>query len=429
MRRWRRTVYWVVAVVVVFLSLPAAALAAKSSPLVSGTSYYVTELPSSGRISAFNKTLELRFPRNNALVDGNGVMATHQSVYFTYYVAAGGSPDQQKYLLVSDIFKISVTAGTYLLDPGELTLTYDENVSDAVADQLAIWYSPGVSVSGNVYTWDETDNINLGGTTKARKNTVTAPFQFSGTGMGYYAVFLGQQAFQEFNSQSDVAWSYPCVMPLWAKGIVEQLPVDADVYFGLSEDVNRLEFATMMVKGLGLPLTKRPASASEQVFSDTFGGKDFYEALPEDIASNYYGANYSTASGYRIYASDRMPVQYVETAARNGIVRGYVDGEFKPQNAITRQEAAAILARVGNLKISSDSDKVRAGLETLFDDASDIAPWAAPSVLAAVKAKLIVGKPSSVPDSKKLEFKPNDNLTRAEAITLTHRLLKKLKKI
>jgi len=212
------------------------------------------------------------------------------------------------------------------------------------------------------------------------------------------------------------------------------LPVGSTVYsFGLSNNVNRLEFATMMVKGLGLPLTKKPTSASEQIFTDRLNGQDFYNVIPEDIdratGSTYFGAGYSSASGYKIYDGNHMPVQYAETAARAGIVRGYEDGTFRPQNLITRQEAAVILARVGNLKLSDDSDKVKGSLEALFDDAGEIAPWAAASVLAAVQAKLIVGKPSSVPDSKKLEFDPNGNLTRAEAITMTYRLLKKLKKI
>lgn len=411
------------------LFAPAVTLGATSTPLVSGTSYSVTALPSAGKISAFNNSLELNCSKNNALVDSNKLLATDQSVYFTVYVPEGGSPDYQKYVLVSNIYKISVDPGTYLLYPGQLTLSYDANVSSAVADRLSIWYSPDVSVSGNVYEWDGSDNLNLGGTTSTTKHTVTAPFQFDSDGTGYYAVFLGQQVFKEFNAQSDDAWSYPCVMPLWAKGMVEQLPVGSTVYFGLSDDANRLEFVTMMVKGLGLPLTRKPTSASEQIFTDTFSGTDFYEADPEDIDSTYFGAGYSSASGYKIYDSNHMPVQYAETAARNGIVSGYDDGEFKPQNNITRQEAAAILARVGNLKLSDDSDKVIESLEALFDDAGDIAPWAAASVLAAVQAKLIVGEPSSVPDSTKLEFNPNDNLTRAEAITLTYRLLKKLKKI
>ena len=428
-------VFLIVIITAAFLA--PAAFSAASNPIVSGTSYSVSSLPTSGKITLFNKLLEFSYPKNNILVDSNRQTATDQNVYFTVFLPEGGSPDYNKYILVSNIYQVSAAAGTYLLEPGKLTISYDANVSPAVANQLAVWYSPSITVAGNTYKWNGTNNINLGGITDSKKYTVTAPFQFSGTGTGYYAVFLAQQAFGEFNTQSSTSWSYPCVMPLWAKGYVEPLPSGSTSgNFGLSSNVNRLEFATMIVKGLGLTLKTKPTSESEQVFTDTFGGGTvyFYQATPENIDSSYFGSSYSTASGYKIYDSNHMPVQYAETAARNGIVVGYRSEttgkyEFRPANSLTRQEAAVILARLSSLKLSDDGDQVKTELEALFDDASNIAPWAAPSVLAACKASLIAGKPSDVEGSTKLKFDPAGNLTRAEAITLTYRLLKKLKKI
>ncbi|MGQ9512510.1 S-layer homology domain-containing protein, partial [Thermodesulfitimonas sp.] len=156
----------------------------------------------------------------------------------------------------------------------------------------------------------------------------------------------------------------------------------------------------------------------------------FYQAWPADIDASYFGLGYSSVSGgVYIFDAAHLPVQYVETAARNGIITGYSDKTFRPQNKLTRQEAAVILARVANLRLMDDGEKVRAELSRIFEDADQIAPWAAASVLAAHRAKLIVGKPSANPKSKKLVFDPNGNLTRAEAITLTYRIMKKLKKI
>ncbi|MEW6181647.1 MAG: S-layer homology domain-containing protein [Bacillota bacterium] len=420
-------------VISVFL-FSAAAQAAVSNPIVSGTEYTVSTLPTTGKITAFNKLLEISYPKNNTLVDSNKITAVDQTVYFTVFLPSGGSPDYQKYTLVSNIYKITTAAQTYLLDPGQIKITYDTNVSSAVANQLAVWYSPGITVAGGTYEWDGTNNINLGGVTDSRKCTVAAPLQFSGTGTGYYGVFLAQQSFSEFNAQSDNSWAYSCVMPLWAKGIVEPLPVGGTAgVFGVANDVYRLEFATMLVRGLGLTLTDRPSSAAEQIFEDAFGGTDFCDATPEDISSSYFGAGYSAASGYKIYDTDRMPVQYAETAARNGIVVGYLNGSaeyvFQPAGFLTREEAAVILARVSNLKLSDDGEKVLTDLEKVFEDATLISPWAAPSVLAVQKAKLIAGKPSSDPDSSLLQFDPDGNLTRAEATALAYRFLKKQKKI
>ena len=399
---------------------------------VPGLSYSVPSLPASGKIEAFNKALILTCPKNNILVDGNGNVwgdgpGEDLSVAFVVYQPAGklsfatlASPN------IPFVVEITADAGAYLLQPGQLTLSYNSSVSSSVADQLAIWYSPDND-------WGDSNNLILGGYVNTSKHTVTVPFQFSGSGIGYYAVFLAQREFQEFTGASgaEVAWSYSCVMPLWAKGIIEQLPLGrTDNSFGLTTSINRLEFATMMVRGLGLPLAKKPGSTGEQIFNDgPFDGKYFYEALPEDISGSYFDNNYSTITGpnYRIYEGSRMPVQYVETAARNGIVAGYPDGSFGPEKGLKRQEAAVILTRAANLKLSTDDEKVRQDLEKIFEDADSISLWAAPSVLAAQKAKLIVGKPGD--DPKKLKFDPGGTLSRAEAITFTYRLMKKLKKI
>lgn len=404
--------------------------------LVPELEYSVLSLPASGKIEAFNKALTITFPKNNILVDSdNNLWTGDQCIYFKT-VTPSGKPDVFHTFAspnLSVVFKIYVDYGARLLQPGLITLTYSPDISSTISDQLAIWYSPDND-------WDDNDNRLLGGLINSGKHTVTAPFQFDGERdddrtVGYYAVVLGQKEFQEFTGTdgAGVAWSFSCVIPLWAKGIAEandQGPsagtrnavntVDVG-YFGLVNDDNskknmtRLEFSTMMVKGLGLTLAERPSSGDE-TFYDVDRGDN-----PDD--SGYFGSRYSSAFNY--YAP--WLIQYVETAARNGIVAGYPGGAFKPAGELTRTEAAVILARVSNLKLNTDDEQVNKDLVKIFEDADSIPLWAASSVLAAQKAKLIVGMPGS--DSKKLKFSPDDKLSRAEAITLTYRLLKKLKKI
>lgn len=414
---------------------------AAAKPLVTGTTESKT-ITSSAKINVLNKTLQLTYPKNNTLVDNFGREADNKSVSFTVYLDGEGGPDVNTYTLVSNIYKISVADSVYsLLHPGQLTLAYDPGVSSSVADQLSIWYTPKVTVSEEVY-WEEVywngESVNLGGISNTGKKSVTVPFQFSGDEDGYYAVFLAQRLFQEFapeddqkSSESDDGWSYTYVMPLWAKGIIEPLPTGSSDYkFGLSNSVNRLEFATMLVRGLGLELTKRP-NESMQIFRDTFGDTfsdgsiNFCDAHPENIDPDYFGENYRS-SGY-IYDSDRMPIQYVETAASKGIINGFPDQTFRPQDELTREQAAVIMARITNQKLSDDMAKVTKDLGKLYENADRIAPWAAPAVLAATKAKLIEGEPGE--NSKLKNFNPNGKLKRSEAITLTYRLLKKLKKI
>jgi hypothetical protein len=174
----------------------------------------------------------------------------------------------------------------------------------------------------------------------------------------------------------------------------------------------------MMIKGLALPLVEKPKDSSGETFSDVE-----HNDSPE--GDNYFGSNYNSSINYY----NPSIIQYVETAVQKGIFSGYPDGTFRPANELSRVEASVILARISNLKLSDDDQKVSKDLEKIFEDAADIPLWAAPSVLAAQKAKLIVGVPSSEPGSKLMRFNPGDPLSRAEAIILAYRLLKKLKKI
>ena len=427
-KKLKRLTFGLTVALIVLMLAQTAWAAAK--PLVTGTTESKT-ITSSAKINVLNKTLQLTYPKNNTLVDNFGREADNKSVSFAVYLDGEGGPDVNTYTLVSNIYKISVADSVYsFLHPGQLTLAYDPGVSSSVADQLSIWYTP-VTVNEKVY-WDGEKSVNLGGISNTGKKSVTVPFQFHGKD-GYYGVFLAQRLFQEFESvKSDEGWSYTYVMPLWAKGIIEPLPIGgSDNEFGLSNSVNRLEFATMLVKGLGLELTKQPTSEDMQIFKDTFDDIHFCDASPKDIDRNskevYFGDYGLNCKGYHIYNSDRMPIQYVETAASKGIINGYLEQIFEPGKKLTRQEAAVIMARITNQKLSDDMAKVTKDLGKLYEDANDIAPWAAPAVLAATKAKLIEGEPGE--NSKLKRFNPESELKRSEASTLTYRLLKKLKKI
>ncbi|WXJ86733.1 hypothetical protein MHOCP_07490 [Moorella humiferrea] len=373
---------------------------------VPGLTYEVPSLPATGKIEAFNKTVSLTYPKGNVFIDASGRI-TDCPIAFTVCDPPGDLPDSYHYL-VSQVIKISVSQGVYLLQPGQLTLSFNENVSSSVSNQLAIWYSPD-----NV--WNDNDNYILGGRTDASKKTITAPFQFSGNSEGYYAVFLADRVFADFTDQSEAAWAYSSVMPMWAKGLAEPLPLNrGDYKFGAGDDINRLEFTTILVKGLGLPLENVPS-----VFRDVYGA-------PKFIDNAYFGTDYSLQAGGLLYDQEHTPAQYVATALRYGIIAGYPDGTFQPQKNLTRQEAAVILARAANLKLINDGDKAKSSLQKIFTDAEDIQPWAAPSILAAYRAKLIAGLPV---EDKTIRFAPNETLTRAQAITMIYRLLEKQKKI
>jgi hypothetical protein len=90
----------------------------------------------------------------------------------------------------------------------------------------------------------------------------------------------------------------------------------------------------------------------------------------------------------------------VAVAAQAGYIKGYQDGTFHPDSAITRAEIAMIVANVLGLSLET-------GSSTGFTDDSILPGWAK-GAIAAIQAKDIMkGKPSG-------EFDPAAKATRAE---------------
>lgn len=100
----------------------------------------------------------------------------------------------------------------------------------------------------------------------------------------------------------------------------------------------------------------------------------------------------------------------VSWAAANGIVTGYPDGSYRPNNPITRQELAAILYRYASYK-GYDVD-ARASLNA-FTDAGTTGSWAVGYVQWAVAEKLLNGSGG--------KLRPVDNASRAEVATVLMR--------
>ena len=103
---------------------------------------------------------------------------------------------------------------------------------------------------------------------------------------------------------------------------------------------------------------------------------------------------------------------YVNFAKEQELVAGYEDGTFKPDNAITRQEFAVMIAKF--LKIEPvDPDNSN------FTDIDDVAEWAR-GYVAAIEAK---GITKGYEDGT---FRPDNLLTRAEAATIINQGLERV---
>lgn len=100
---------------------------------------------------------------------------------------------------------------------------------------------------------------------------------------------------------------------------------------------------------------------------------------------------------------------YIASMVKSGIVSGFQDNTYRPAQAITRIEVAAMIVRALKLPLENH-------VELTFKDADEISAWAKPYVAAAFKAKLIQGREGGI-------FAPADNATRAEAVTMILALL------
>ncbi|ULO06830.1 S-layer homology domain-containing protein [Paenibacillus sp. 19GGS1-52] len=101
--------------------------------------------------------------------------------------------------------------------------------------------------------------------------------------------------------------------------------------------------------------------------------------------------------------------QAVAQAIGAGIIHGYEDGTFRPNAPITRAEMASMIASA--LKLTLETNAV-----TNFADDLNIPTWAKGAVAAVKKLGLIEGKGLN-------QFDPAGNTTRAEAITVLLKML------
>ncbi|MFF2888551.1 Ig-like domain-containing protein [Paenibacillus sp. NPDC057967] len=105
----------------------------------------------------------------------------------------------------------------------------------------------------------------------------------------------------------------------------------------------------------------------------------------------------------------------IAAANERGLMQGYEDGSFRPNDAVTRTQLAIIVAGM----LPDSSVPAEGGLAG-FTDAQGIPGWARPSFLTAVNEHILVGTDQS-------ELQPLRQVTRAEAIVIILRLLNKLK--
>lgn len=255
---------------------------------------------------------------------------------------------------------------------GTLTLKFDDSVVQDAGTVVTILH---LNDQG---TWEV-----LGGEVDTGKNTITIPF----TKFGYYMVGKAKNSFRDV---TDHPWARNILAGMFAKGL---MPAFYYNDMGTEENISRGEFAKILVKAANLPLV----TDSNNTFVD----------IPPSAAS------------------PKWDYAHIETAARAGIVTGMTNNVFSPDEPLTREQAATMIARAQELKLSPKDAKLDQALEKVYTDAQRIEFYAKPAVEAVTKAKIMEGLPNVLLEGQKptVRFEPKAFLTRAQAAKIAVKVI------
>jgi len=97
-------------------------------------------------------------------------------------------------------------------------------------------------------------------------------------------------------------------------------------------------------------------------------------------------------------------------AVEADMIKGYGDGIFKPEAPITRQEAAVVLFNAFELAVDESNSA------NSFADSGKIASWAKSAVSSLYKEGYVKGRTGN-------NFAPTDNITRAETVAMINNIM------
>lgn len=106
---------------------------------------------------------------------------------------------------------------------------------------------------------------------------------------------------------------------------------------------------------------------------------------------------------YTDLPSNNWAYEQVAIAVHQGYVAGYTDGTFRPNQKVTREQAAIMVAKL--LKVETDK------IEPSFRDIHDLSKESKVAIATLVHAKVMKGMPDGT-------FNPQGIITRAQGVTL-----------
>lgn len=166
-----------------------------------------------------------------------------------------------------------------------------------------------------------------------------------------------------------------------------------DGNFYPQKPVTRAEFATMVIKGLGIPVGKVKKSRFK------------------DVPNNHWALN------------------FIEEAGKAGFISGY-QGNFRPGDNISRQEMAVIVMNISTKYGYSGDGSLSVLIK--YRDGDQVASWAQSAFASALRYRYITEVQeddtvfaASYSSSTRGEIRPATNATRAEAAYAIYKMLVK----
>lgn len=178
-----------------------------------------------------------------------------------------------------------------------------------------------------------------------------------------------------FTDVTENDWFYEAVKDVFEKGLMEGINAEGTL-FAPYQITTRGVVATLIHRMENTPAAEKPSN-----FSDVEDGMWYTEA---------------------IHWTDE-----------SGVMIGYDDGNFYPNQAVTREQLVLVLYRYAKFRGYDVSTK---GDLSLFDDAEDVSSWALDGMTWAVGSSLINGRNGT-------NLAPQGTATRAELATILQRFV------
>ncbi|MEC0201067.1 S-layer homology domain-containing protein [Paenibacillus lautus] len=270
-----------------------------------------------------------------------------------------------------------------LVDPVDLEMTFSQNGKTVRSGQLNGYAPKYIALPEGI----DPNRITTGVVVNPDGSVYHLPTVVTKIGDRYYAQIHDLRSSGSYS----VIWNpqdFDDVRTHWAQTEVNNISARLDLQgnggntFAPNRNVTRAEFAEIVVLGLGLMRQEEPKTTFDDV---------------------------TPTAWYR---------NAISIASEFGIVLGYNDGAFRGNQTITREEGMAMIARgyqlikPGHAISETEISRLLAG----YEDASQVARWARPSVATLLSTDIVQG-------SGDKGLTPKSTMTRAETVALMQRLL------